>query len=255
METFSTFTGPLWGEFTGHRWIPLTKASGEELLMSGDLRRHGAHYHVTVINLTNSKKCAPDSGLSCFVVVWYRSVLSVRMVALLGMEPSYNCPMDASETTQKIWVNDWHESNTNLWYSHNKTKQTTVIWDTEYTEFEATTDQVKCANKTLNSINPGPLAAKKYHITVTSHKRHGLSNPWQLDYLFDNVCVCVITTTKKTQKKTPRYGPFVSSKAIHRSRVDYLKNGGKPFYVITFSWRIARFSITAIWIISVHSDL
>ena len=24
-------TGPLWGEFTGHRWIPLTKASGAEL--------------------------------------------------------------------------------------------------------------------------------------------------------------------------------------------------------------------------------
>ena len=24
-------TGPLWGEFTGHRWIPLTKASDAEL--------------------------------------------------------------------------------------------------------------------------------------------------------------------------------------------------------------------------------
>ena len=24
-------TGPLWGESTGHRWIPLTKASGAEL--------------------------------------------------------------------------------------------------------------------------------------------------------------------------------------------------------------------------------
>ena len=24
-------TGPLWREFTGHRWIPLTKASGAEL--------------------------------------------------------------------------------------------------------------------------------------------------------------------------------------------------------------------------------
>ena len=26
-------TGPLWGEFTGHRWIPLTKASDAELLV------------------------------------------------------------------------------------------------------------------------------------------------------------------------------------------------------------------------------
>ena len=25
-------TGPLWGEFTGHRWIPLTKASDAEFL-------------------------------------------------------------------------------------------------------------------------------------------------------------------------------------------------------------------------------
>ena len=25
-------TGPLWGEFTGHQWIPLTKASDAELL-------------------------------------------------------------------------------------------------------------------------------------------------------------------------------------------------------------------------------
>ena len=24
-------TGPLWGEFTGHRWIPLTKAIDAEL--------------------------------------------------------------------------------------------------------------------------------------------------------------------------------------------------------------------------------
>ena len=27
----SRIAGPLWGEFTGHRWIPLTKASGVEL--------------------------------------------------------------------------------------------------------------------------------------------------------------------------------------------------------------------------------
>ena len=27
METFFRVTGALWGELTGHRWIPLTKAS------------------------------------------------------------------------------------------------------------------------------------------------------------------------------------------------------------------------------------
>ena len=58
-------TGPLWGEFTGRRWIPLTKASDAELWSfslicaltngrennrdTGDLRRHCAHYYVTVM--------------------------------------------------------------------------------------------------------------------------------------------------------------------------------------------------------------
>ena len=57
-------TGPLCGEFTGHRWIPLTKTSDTELWCfylicawingwvnnseAGDLRRHHAHSDVTV---------------------------------------------------------------------------------------------------------------------------------------------------------------------------------------------------------------
>ena len=62
-------TGPLCGEFTGHRWIPHTKASDAELwyflLISawingwvnnrgaGDLRRHRAHYDVIVMHFSN----------------------------------------------------------------------------------------------------------------------------------------------------------------------------------------------------------
>ena len=53
-------TGPLCGEFTGHRWIPLRKAGDAELwyfLWHGwvnsrdtrDLRHHRAHYDVTVM--------------------------------------------------------------------------------------------------------------------------------------------------------------------------------------------------------------
>ena len=58
-------TGLLCGEFTGHRWIPLTKASDTELWCclwsapwinnwvnnrkAGDLRRHRAHYDVIVM--------------------------------------------------------------------------------------------------------------------------------------------------------------------------------------------------------------
>ena len=55
-------TGPLCGEFTSHRWIPLTKQQWRGALMfslicawinvwvnnheAGDLKRHGAHYDV-----------------------------------------------------------------------------------------------------------------------------------------------------------------------------------------------------------------
>ena len=58
-------TGPLWGEFTGHWWIPLTKANDAGLWSflficgwingwvnnreAGDLRRHCAYYDVTVM--------------------------------------------------------------------------------------------------------------------------------------------------------------------------------------------------------------
>ena len=58
-------TGPLWREFTGHRWIPITKASDAELWCflwsahwtngwinnreAGDLGRHRAHYDVIVV--------------------------------------------------------------------------------------------------------------------------------------------------------------------------------------------------------------
>ena len=60
-------TGPLCGEFTGHRWITHTKASDAELWCflwsaprinvwvnnceAGDLRRHRAHYDVIVMIL------------------------------------------------------------------------------------------------------------------------------------------------------------------------------------------------------------
>ena len=58
-------TGPLWGEFSGHRWLPMTKASNGELWCflwsapwingwvynceAGDLRRHLAQYDVIVM--------------------------------------------------------------------------------------------------------------------------------------------------------------------------------------------------------------
>ena len=71
-------TGPLCGEFTGHRWIPLTKASDAELWCflwstprinvsannreTGDLRRHRSYYDVIVMS---------DH---CFVPVQHRTI-------------------------------------------------------------------------------------------------------------------------------------------------------------------------------------
>ena len=65
MEIFRV-TGPLCEEFTGHRWIPFTKASNAELWCflwyaheqigwvntrnAGDLRHHRVHYDVTVMS-------------------------------------------------------------------------------------------------------------------------------------------------------------------------------------------------------------
>ena len=65
-RNISRVTGHLWGESTGHRWIPLTKASDGAFMFSlicawtnswaitrdsGDLRRHRPHYDVTVMRI------------------------------------------------------------------------------------------------------------------------------------------------------------------------------------------------------------
>ena len=71
-------TGPLWGESTGHRWVPLTKASAAELWCfiwstpekkkkkkngrvnnreAGDLRRHRAHCDVIVTSIPLAGSC------------------------------------------------------------------------------------------------------------------------------------------------------------------------------------------------------
>ena len=79
-------TGPLCGEFTGHRWIPLTKASDAELwrfLWSapwingwannhkpGDLRRHRTHYDVIVVYFfRHCPQCNHAIHLSIFLRV------------------------------------------------------------------------------------------------------------------------------------------------------------------------------------------
>ena len=71
------FTGHLCGEFTGHRWIPYTKASDAELWYflwsaqingwvnngeAGDLRHHRAHYDITIMIQQFLVKC---SAIEC----------------------------------------------------------------------------------------------------------------------------------------------------------------------------------------------
>ena len=68
-------TGPMWGESSGHRWIPPTKASGAELLMfsligartngwahnrdADDFGHHRAHHDVPVTTFTTAHQ-QPD---------------------------------------------------------------------------------------------------------------------------------------------------------------------------------------------------
>ena len=71
-------TGPLWGEFTGHRWIPLTKASDAERWCfrwingganhrdAGDFKRRRANYDVIVMPHRHSDRlshCGRDTQM------------------------------------------------------------------------------------------------------------------------------------------------------------------------------------------------
>ena len=80
-------SGPLCGEFTGHRWIPLPKASEAELWCflwsvpwingwvnnceTGDLRRHRAHYDVIVMIL-----------LYCPWMSWCGHIFSMELIPI-----------------------------------------------------------------------------------------------------------------------------------------------------------------------------
>ena len=103
-------TGALCGEFTCHRWIPLTKASDAELWCflwsapeqnnreAGELRCHQAHYDVTVMNnLIEAEQCiyvwvqhaniCSDDGLS---PVWCKAII-ITNAAILSIRPQGTC--------------------------------------------------------------------------------------------------------------------------------------------------------------------
>ena len=109
-------TGPLCGEFTGHRWIPMTKASGAQLLVftliwawingwvnnreAGDLRRHRSHSDVTVMNLLwthNYNDTAHNTTRVYFEISWWRHQMET-FSALLAL-----CAGNSSVTGEFPW--------------------------------------------------------------------------------------------------------------------------------------------------------
>ena len=98
-------TGPLCGEFTGHRCIPLTKASDAELWCflwsapwingwvnnreAGDLRRHRAHYDVIVMSsVTQVIKC---SRMVCALHVLPCHLMLTNWTNLIPFHMLTNC--------------------------------------------------------------------------------------------------------------------------------------------------------------------
>ena len=91
METFSAlmrYTSTMCGEFTGHRWIPRTKASDAEVWCfcficawindwvnnreAGDLGRHRGHYDVNVM-------CYKMVALCSFLSLSETGVLTINV--------------------------------------------------------------------------------------------------------------------------------------------------------------------------------
>ena len=131
-EHIFRLTGPLCGEFNGHRWIPLTKASDAELLMfslictwingwvnnceAGDLRRNHAHYDVTAIYhrvaAIRPKRSHNVHASSRFVVkqFWSTSPISFRVTSLTPGQMHYCSNIGQSYLTNiGIWPTEIHQ--------------------------------------------------------------------------------------------------------------------------------------------------
>ena len=112
-ENILCVTGPLCGEFTGHHWIPRTKASDAELWCfvwsepwinnreAGDLRRHSAHYDVTLMSYSSWQRIGTLLRVLLCIVVgryWYILPIFQEIVQAIiswnsGLVPSGNKPL------------------------------------------------------------------------------------------------------------------------------------------------------------------
>ena len=112
-------TGPLCGEFTGHRWIPHTKASDTEIWcflwsvpwinswvnnrQAGDLRRHRAHYDVTVMSNRQPMKYSclkhiDDMDLK-HQCNWLTQYTRQSRLIIVWLVPSQRLTMDTTSQT------------------------------------------------------------------------------------------------------------------------------------------------------------
>ena len=111
----SRVTGHLCGEFTGHRWIPRTKASDAELWFfslicswingwvndgeAGDFRRHRAHYDVTVMK-----------GWCTWILLWTSNVHQVKYYIKTSYFTQWLCWPKAYHVNGKAylpWTSIW----------------------------------------------------------------------------------------------------------------------------------------------------
>ena len=96
MKTCFRVTGPLWGESTGHRWIPLTKTSDAELWCFYDLRLN--------------KRLSKQSRLSLY---WDRPLASWIAISSRGID--IFLPEHFSLSTRVIifssfWLSMWTQA-------------------------------------------------------------------------------------------------------------------------------------------------
>ena len=122
-STFSAVTGPLWGEFAGHRRIPLTKAltraSDAELWCflwsaletngwvnnrdAGELRRHRTHYDVTVMLV---KGLVPNSTSTfkwpCYYIIPHDDVIKWKHLPRFWpfVRGIHRCPVNSPHKGQ-----------------------------------------------------------------------------------------------------------------------------------------------------------
>ena len=126
-------TGPLCGEFTGHQWIPRTKANDAELWCffiiawiydwvnnreAADLRRHRAHYDVIVmlreyrfctfcncLDSWRTRENAPHSLNICFSCNQYKT--KHNAIASIFCAVEYGCVSTKCISFDKPWRFIW----------------------------------------------------------------------------------------------------------------------------------------------------